>query len=71
MHSYGSSARQPSIRTMWNDSRSCRLPLAGLHAYEGAEAHHVHEQTNRHYLFRIYLQTTPTAYARLSVAGKV
>lgn len=64
-------AGQTFINTMLNDSRSYILPLAGLRAYEGAEAHHVHEQTNRYYLFRIYLQATPTAYAKLSVAGKV
>ncbi len=64
-------AGRTSINKMRNDSTSCKVPLAGLHAYEGAEAHHVHERTNRHYLFRIYLQATPTAYAKLSAAGKV
>jgi len=56
---------------MLNDSTSCKVPLAGLHAYEGAEARHVHEQTSRHCPFRIYLQATLTAYAKLSVAEKL
>ena len=61
-------AGQASINTTLYDSTSCNVPLAGLHAYEGAEAHHVHEQTNRHCPFRIYLQATLTACAKLSVA---
>ncbi len=64
-------AGKTSINTIFNDTTSCKLPLAGLHAYEGAEAHHVHEQTSRHFPFRIYLQATLTAYAKLSVAEKL